>query len=283
MKHVNSSALLLLAAMLAFGAACRSGVTMPTSPSAIDDVIAGGSAGHGSLAAPSAVHEPVRATKVDVCHRNQDTVVLISVAESAVAAHLAHGDGTPGSSVPDVPGAVFDEHCVPVVVAIQLLFDNGPSSGFQQNTGNTVGVQELFEDFTLGQNAVITTIRWQQHDHILATYVDTDVVVFSGLPLSGPPLFRATVVANRTPNLTGRLFSAWDGFDYEIDGLSIGLPAGSYWLGLNARFQGVRSGWDNTIGEPVTIPGFRIVSSNFPAPGVVSNRNLAFRLLGRLQ
>ena len=79
---------------------------------------------------------------------------------------------------------------------------------------------------------------------------------------------------------TGTLFGAWEGFDYEIDDLSIDLPPGEYWLGLNATFQGTRSGWDNTAGGLNTIPGYRIINRNFPPPGSVATGNLAFRLFG---
>jgi len=170
-----------------------------------------------------------------------------------------------------------------VFVTSDCLFDNGSSSGPQSNSANTSGVQELFEDFTLSQNSLITTIRWQQHDHNTATYLNTQVLIFAGLPFDAPPVFSSTIIADRMPNATGTLLDAWDGFDYEISGLSINLPPGTYWLGLNANVQGVRSGWDDTTGGPNTIPGFRIVNMNFPAPGSVSEgRNLAFALSGQV-
>ena len=188
-----------------------------------------------------------------------------------------------GANSPTAPNPAFGlSPAIGSVSAVTgILFDNGSSSGPQSNFGNTTGFQELFEDFTLGQNSVITTIRWQQHDHNTATYLTTEVLMFAGLPFDGPPLFSSTIIADRMPNATGTLFGAWDGFDYEISGLSINLPPGTYWLGLNANFQGIRPGWDNTTGGPNTIPGFRIVNNNFPAPGLVSQgSNLAFTLFG---
>jgi hypothetical protein len=165
---------------------------------------------------------------------------------------------------------------------IEILFDNGSSSGPQSNIGNSVGVQELFEDFTVDQNWVITEIHWEEHDHNQATYLSTEVLIFGGLPFSGPPVFASTIVANRTPNSTGTILGNWDGFDYRITGVSINLPPGTYWIGLNQNFQGIRSGWDTTTGGPNTIPGFRIVNINFPAPGLVNGGNLAFTLWGQL-
>jgi len=162
-----------------------------------------------------------------------------------------------------------------------IIFDNGLSSGGQSNFANTAGGQELFEDFTLGTDSTITGIEWQQHDHNTATYNFTRVVIFDALPFSAPPVFSADIVATRTPNATGTIFGDWDGFDYEIiGGLSIALPPGTYWIGLNSDFTGTRSGWDNTLGGADTIPGFRLVNIANPAPGLVSGGNLAFRLTG---
>ena len=51
--------------------------------------------------------------KVEVCHKagNSGKYVLIDIAEPAVDAHLAHGDGFPGEEVPDTEGLCFDVDC----------------------------------------------------------------------------------------------------------------------------------------------------------------------------
>lgn len=55
--------------------------------------------------------------KVDVCHRRGNgTWILINVAEAALPAHLAHGDGQPGDPVPGKEGFVFDENCEVIFV-----------------------------------------------------------------------------------------------------------------------------------------------------------------------
>ena len=197
-----------------------------------------------------------RTSKVDICHRTNELnrYVLISIAAPALTSHRAHGDGAVGEPVPSLPGMVFNDRCAPVT-AEQILFDNGPSSGPQQNYGNNVGSQELFEDFTLSESTVVTKIVWQQHDHMQSTYLNTQVVIFAGLPYSGSPVFSSIIIASRVPNATPTLFGAWEGFDYTVSGLSISLPPGTYWLGLNANFNGIRCGWDNTTGGPSTIPG----------------------------
>ena len=57
---------------------------------------------------------PVLAGKarVDVCHAEDDgSFRLITVAESAVPAHLGHGYGLPGDAVPGMDGFAFGEDC----------------------------------------------------------------------------------------------------------------------------------------------------------------------------
>jgi ZU5 domain len=164
-----------------------------------------------------------------------------------------------------------------------VLFDNGAWSGPQSNTANIAGQQMLFESFTVSQDSVITGIGWTQHDHQLSSYVDTEVLVFAGLPYSDPPVFSANLVASRTPNAAGTIFGSWDGFDYAINGLSINLAPGPYWLGLNSHVASNEFGtsWDETTGGPDTISGSRVVNSNFPAPGQPLPNNLAFTLFGQ--
>ena len=62
------------------------------------------------------------ADKVDVCHREGNGEFhLINVSENALDAHMAHGDGVPGGSVPGMEGYEFDEACVPVQ-AVQPIY-----------------------------------------------------------------------------------------------------------------------------------------------------------------
>jgi hypothetical protein len=55
-------------------------------------------------------------SKVEVCHRTEGSrgFILISVAESAVESHMAHGDGLIGDPVPGLAGMIFGELCEPV-------------------------------------------------------------------------------------------------------------------------------------------------------------------------
>ena len=164
-----------------------------------------------------------------------------------------------------------------------VLFDNGSSSGPQRNLRNDAGFQEVFEDFRLTQDAVITAINWQQHVHNQSAYQNTHVIIFSGLPRNSAPLFNVTFVAERTRNSTPTLFNAWEGFDFVINDLSIALAPGTYWIGLNNNESGNTSGWDNTPGGPHTISGSRVINENNPVPGSTVTDNLAFTLRGRRQ
>ena len=169
---------------------------------------------------------------------------------------------------------------VPTPGPTLLLFDNGLSSGSQRNTANVPMFQEVFEDFRLSQDSRITTIEWQQHDQPGATYRNTEVLIFRGLPHRSSTVFRATIRGSRQRNQTAP-FGSWNGFDYRISGLAIDLEAGTYWLGLNSRLRNGRSGWDNTNGGADTIAGSRLVRRP-PGPGTPQPHNHAFRLRGQI-
>jgi hypothetical protein len=52
--------------------------------------------------------------KVNVCHANgAGSFNLINVSESALPAHLAHGDAVPGDAVPGMAGYDFSSDCTP--------------------------------------------------------------------------------------------------------------------------------------------------------------------------
>jgi hypothetical protein len=160
------------------------------------------------------------------------------------------------------------------------VFYNGYSFGPQVGVVNSVvAPQRLFEDFTLSQNTVIRNISWQQHDHLESPYTNTEVLIFAGLPYASAPVFSATVTATRFPNYTGVLFGDRYGYDYEIDGLAISLPAGTYWLGLNTNHEGgPGTSWDNTTVQADTVVGYRRITQTFPAPGEFVAGNLGFTL-----
>lgn len=80
---------------------------LPTSPSPDFAISPATSAGTG-LASTSGLKAP----KVTLCHRHGNgSFGKITVSESAVPAHRAHGDGSPGEAVPGMSGFVFDASC----------------------------------------------------------------------------------------------------------------------------------------------------------------------------
>ena len=139
--------LLLAGTMLAAAVACE---RHPNSPS-----MAGSPGGSASgEVRPAAAGEAsvavgaMRQTKMSICHRTEGTnkFILISVAESAVEAHLAQGDGRVGDPVPGQPGMKFGADCalvpmVPVTITFSGLSGNGSpftadrESGFFRGSG----------------------------------------------------------------------------------------------------------------------------------------------------
>jgi hypothetical protein len=72
--------------------------------------------------------------KTELCHANSNGYQLISIAEPAVDAHIAHGDASPGEPVPGMDGYEFDATCEPVpvndlifAVAYMDVVDDGQS------------------------------------------------------------------------------------------------------------------------------------------------------------
>lgn len=70
------------------------------------------SGAQASISSLAAARRGVPAMSVDVCHRTQGVrpFIRITVDDSALQAHLDHGDGVPGQPVPGQPG-VFGSDC----------------------------------------------------------------------------------------------------------------------------------------------------------------------------
>jgi hypothetical protein len=89
----------VLASALAAATACGSGLNNPVTPTAVSR--------NSEVVPPPvnnglAVFSAMARTKVNICHRTEgaEEFILISVAEPAVDAHVAHGDGRVGGLVP---------------------------------------------------------------------------------------------------------------------------------------------------------------------------------------
>jgi hypothetical protein len=107
----------LVAAVLVISAGCQCAADNPVAPRAAVATHNEGTSALGSESASS-----LSTTKVDICHSTgrANHFILITVAESAVAAHLAHGDGRVGGAVPGQPGMMFGPDCraIPAVPLI---------------------------------------------------------------------------------------------------------------------------------------------------------------------
>lgn len=76
-----------------------------------------------------------QAQKVQVCHKTGNgSFHLISIDNSALPAHTAHGDGQPGDPIPNDPGFIFGPNCTPTVapppelpIGCYTLVNNPPS------------------------------------------------------------------------------------------------------------------------------------------------------------
>ncbi len=84
-------------------------------------------------------------TSAEICHRTgADQFVHLSVASTAVDAHLKHGDGLVGGPVPEHPGMTFDASCTPVQaitrVTITFAVLSGDGSPFTTYTESGVTV-----------------------------------------------------------------------------------------------------------------------------------------------
>lgn len=168
-------------------------------------------------------------------------------------------------------------HAVPA--GAQVVFDNGVFNGGSTNIRNSSG-QYVYEDFTLNQSVQITGVTWTQHDLITA-YDSTDILFYNDIPSATSLVATFNVMATRTPNSTGALFTTWLGFDYSASSLSLTLAPGTYWIGLYNNVTGTGTGWDTTSGTSATIANQRISNSSFPLPGGnVYVNNSAFQLLG---
>ena len=167
-----------------------------------------------------------------------------------------------------------------------VLFDNGPFSGPQSNLRNTAETgftQRIFDDFTLLNDAEITGFEWLQHDRNDIQYLNTEIRIYDGLPISTNLIFTTNVVATRTPNATGTIFGLWDGFDYSTSGLSVNLSAGTYFLGLNTNSLIGDTSWDDTTGNASTIPGRYVVNAFNPEPGLFNAfADSVFKVIGNV-
>lgn len=151
----NIFALICLIALFIIG--CSDGSTLT---SALDD-----EAPAVSLAANGGQN------KTEVCHLDEDSNAfkLITIADPAFDAHLAHGDGVPGGAVPGQSGFVFDENCIPQSPYTFVDFNEasqGVGGGGTNNAANVattvvVNGYNVINSILLVDTSVVPGYEWE--------------------------------------------------------------------------------------------------------------------------
>lgn len=130
----------LLAGATVIAVACQGGMNSPVAPDASGAAPAESWAPASPATAPLSVAARGQ-VESQICHRMKggNSFIPIWVAEPAVGAHLAHGDGRIGDRVPGQDGMKFSTTCtsVPsgvVTLTFASLTDNGaPFTGYSQD------------------------------------------------------------------------------------------------------------------------------------------------------
>jgi hypothetical protein len=198
--NVRAAGNLTLASVCVLTAACGTGPQNPTAPSP--------NQARGDQA--------IAPAKVEICHRTEGTnaFVLLSVAQPAVEAHQAHGDGLVGAAIPGMPGMNFGADCAPVASAPMLDQSNITflSFGGDGAPGSAVNpTQSVAQTFTVGLTGVLATIDLGIYRDPAANTGDVtlDIVPAGALPAYdlSSSLFTTTIPIGSIPLLTTNLTS----------------------------------------------------------------------------
>jgi hypothetical protein len=226
---------------------CQSAADSPIAPSA-SEISRGGAASP----ADSGSATTLSASRVDICHRTgrANNFILITVAESAVAAHLAHGDGRVGESVPGQPSMLFGVDCTLLPVApagpISFSFSGHVTEIFNPN--NILGVSPSLSDAIVGTYTFDSAAAPEFFSPTTTHYVSSPTPPFGVTVQIGPNNFEAFPglligVSNDSPNFGDRyfLFSSSSG------------PAGSWWVQLELGTTSNLDVFDSTA-LPLVLP-----------------------------
>ncbi len=140
-----------------------------------------------------------------------------------------------------------------------ILFDNGSP------TTDTIGLLNsspftVYDNFSLSSPSNIEGVTWMEHDTnstaTEADYRNTNIFIFSNVPLTASAIFSGSFVATRTPNASPEVFGTI-GYDAKVTFSSpVALPAGTYSIGINNNFaESEQSSWDLSAGNSSSIPG----------------------------
>lgn len=122
--------------------------------------------------------------KVNVCHsEGNGSYHLINISENALPAHLGHGDGQPGDSVPGLDGKIFAEDCSVIDAAPDNIYDSipaiypgsFPSLGYEATSTDEFGDHISFDGSSRALDSVeISLTNWaceNDYDNVSGTWV----------------------------------------------------------------------------------------------------------------
>ena len=145
---------------------------------------------------------------------------------------------------------------VPNMAFGDLVFDNGGPDPDRTTWNMHNPDWTVYDDFVLSSATTITRITFNDWEFTDSPYTNTSWSILDGL--GGNVLASGTQVAGRTLNGLSHNGNPSTGYLSELDGLSINLSAGTYFLGLTSLTSGSRiaiasgSGSGQTIGPGLT-------------------------------
>lgn len=117
-----------------------------------------------------------------------------------------------------------------------VIFDNGPVDQ-TRSTWSDAHPITIYDDFVLSLPTEITGLTYSIFMQNIADYITTFVSIFDGIDItSNPVISEFTAMGVLTSNgLTTTSLFVPNGFDVGIDGLSLLLGAGTYYLGISTE------------------------------------------------
>lgn len=210
-RRARLASALLLACVTLAAVACGGAPGSPAAPSTNPSIAPSQTF---SATTPLTGAQAVAGTKVDICHRTSgdNAFIALSVAPTAVEAHLAHGDGLVGSPVPGVPGMKFAADCsfLAVVAVVDQSNITYLSFGGDGAPGSAVNpTQSVAQTFTVGLSGLLSRIDLGLYRDAAALTGDVtvDILPASVLPAYefGSSLFTMTIPIASIPLLTTNL------------------------------------------------------------------------------
>ncbi len=133
---------------------------------------------------------------------------------------------------------------LPCIAHAGLIFDNGATDPNRSTWNMTDPGYVIYDDFVLSSATTITQITFNDWLFAESPYLNTTYSILDSL--GGTVLSSATVVAASILNGLTNNSNTSDGYLRTLDGLSINLTAGTYFLGLTSS---VSPGWRIAIGS----------------------------------